>query len=108
MLKPIDHQNIVIRIIGFSALTPAHITLVAQSYGLPLNLDTIATTCHHLRDESVLKRQPSGAFALTGLGEVCLANTPPIDSYYVPSAQEEIERNDAMFAAIQGESHAPQ
>ena len=106
MLKPIDHQNIVIRVIGMAALTPAHITLVAQSYGLPLNLDTIATTCHHLRDDSVLVRHPNGAFALTGLGEVCLANTPLIESYYVPASQEEIERNDAMLAAIQGDQHA--
>lgn len=66
----------------------------------------IAITCEHLRDESVLARHPNGAYSLTGLGEVCLANTPPMERYYVPSSQEEIERNDAMLAAIQGEKHA--
>ena len=106
MLKPIDHQNITIRVIGTAALTPAHITLVAQSYGLTVNLDTIATTCHHLRDEAVLRRQPNGAYSLTGLGEVCLANTPPMERYYVPPFQEGAELNDDMLEAIQGDCHA--
>lgn len=86
MLKPIDHQNIVIRIIGMSACTPRHITTVAQSYGLDISLYTITSTCHFLCAERVLALQPNGVYALTGLGEICLPNTPMMDSYYALSA----------------------
>lgn len=88
MLKPIDHQNIVIRLIGMSECTPTHITQLAHSWGLPVCCTDMAITCEHLRDESVLVRHPNGAYSLTGLGEVCLANTPPMERYYVPPFRE--------------------
>ncbi|MBS3670176.1 hypothetical protein [Vreelandella boliviensis] len=82
VLKPIDHQNIVIRLLGMSSSNPAHLTALAHSYKLPVSLHEIRVACDALVEQEFVERAPGFAYRLTAFGTVELPAVPLLESYY--------------------------
>lgn len=86
VLKPIDQQNIVIRLLGMSSSNPAHLTALAHSYKLPVSLQQIRVACDALVEQEFVERAPGHAYRLTASGTVELPAVPLLESYYTASA----------------------
>ncbi|MGP9696201.1 hypothetical protein ACT3UG_01180 [Halomonas sp. AOP27-A1-34] len=82
VLKPVDHQNIVIRLLGMSSSNPAHLTALAHSYKLPVSLHEIRVACDALVEQEFVERAPGFAYRLTAFGTFELPAVPLLESYY--------------------------
>ncbi|MBZ5489164.1 hypothetical protein HW452_16715 [Halomonas aquamarina] len=52
MLKPVDHQNIVLRLLGRTGpAAPEYLTTLAHGHGLPVSLHQIRVACDALVEE---------------------------------------------------------
>lgn len=82
-LKPIDHQNIVLRLLARSASCDAqHLATLAQAYKLPISLHQVRLACDELVAQRFVWRTPYG-YRLTTWGERELPALPLLESYYV-------------------------
>ena len=91
-LKPIDHQNIVIRLLGMTSCNAAHLTTLAHSYKLPVSLHEIRVACDALVEQEFVERAPGHAYRLTAFGKVELPAVPLLESYYVESRHRTVCR----------------
>lgn len=83
ILKPVDHQNIVLRLLARSAACDAqHIATLAQAYKLPVSLHQIRVACDALCDQQFVCRAING-YRLTTWGECELPAVPLLESYYI-------------------------
>lgn len=80
MLNPIDHQNIVIRLLGMTSCNAAHLTTLAHSYNLPVSLHQVRVACDALVSQAFCTRGVLG-YQLTAWGEGELAAVPLLGSY---------------------------
>lgn len=101
-LKPIDHQNIVLRLLGMSSCNPAHLTALAHAHKLPLSLHQIRVACDALLEEQFIERAGGDAYRLTAFGTVELPAVPLLEGYY--TGRREDSEQAAMFrsALIKG------
>ncbi|CDG54546.1 MULTISPECIES: hypothetical protein [Halomonadaceae] len=101
-LKPIDHQNIVLRLLGMSSSSPAHLTALAHSYKLPVSLHEIRVACDALVEQEFVERAPGYAYRLTAFGTVELPAVPLIESYYtMPRQRTEPKVGDSVWRAAE-------
>lgn len=86
-LKPIDHQNIVLRLLARTAASDAqHLATLAQAYKLPVSLHQIRVACDELVAQRFVGRTPYG-YRLTTWGERELPALPLLESYYTASSK---------------------
>jgi len=89
-LKPIDHQNIVLRLLGMSSSNPSHLTALAHAHKLPVSLHEIRVACDALLEQQFVERAEGYAYRLTPFGTVELPAVPLLESYYMaPTAIRE-------------------
>lgn len=81
-LKPIDHQNIVLRLLGMSSSNPQHLTVLAHAHNLPVSLHQIRVACDALLEQQFTERADGYAYRLTPWGETELPAVPLLESYY--------------------------
>ena len=82
ILKPIDHQNIVLRLLARSAACDAqHIATLAQAYKLPVSLHQIRVACDELCEQQFVARTIHG-YRLSYWGARELPALPLLESYY--------------------------
>lgn len=81
-LKPIDHQNIVIRLLGMTSCNVPHLTTLAHAYKLPVSLHQIRVACDALLEQEFVERAPGYAYRLTTAGTIELPAVPLLESYY--------------------------
>ena len=81
-LKPVDHQNIVLRLLGMSSSNPSHLTALAHAYKLPVSLHEIRIACDALLEQQCIERAGGYAYRLTAHGAVELPAVPLLESYY--------------------------
>lgn len=85
-LKPIDHQNITLRLLARSAACDAqHLATLAHAYKLPMSLHQVRVACDELCEQQFVARTISG-YRLTTWGECELPAVPLLESYYTASA----------------------
>jgi len=85
-LKPIDHQNIVLRLLARSSACDAqHLTTLAQAYKLPVSLHQVRVACDALVEQQFVARTIHG-YQLTTWGECELPAVPLLESYYLAPA----------------------
>ena len=85
-LKPIDHQNIVLRLLARSASCDAqHLTALAHAHKLPVSLHQVRLACDDLCEQQFVARTIQG-YRLTTWGECELPSVPLLESYYVAPA----------------------
>ena len=92
-LNPIDHQNIVLRLLARSAACDAHhVATLAQAYKLPISLHQVRVACDELVAQRFVGRTPYG-YRLTTWGERELPDVPLLESYYsmTPKQAEHLE-----------------
>ena len=83
-LKPIDHQNIVLRLLARTApSTPQYLSTLAQTYNLPLSLHQVRVAGDELVEQQLVERCPGYAYRLTVYGARELPALPLLESYYV-------------------------
>lgn len=83
ILKPIDHQNIVLRLLARSAACDAqHLATLAQAHKLPVSLHQVRVACDELCEQQFVSRTITG-YRLTTHGECELPAVPLLESYYV-------------------------
>ena len=82
ILKPIDHQNIVIRLLGMTSCNAPHLTTLAHAHKLPVSLHEIRVACDALVEQQFVERAPGHAYRLTAFGTVELPAVPLLESYY--------------------------
>jgi hypothetical protein len=81
-LKPIDHQNIVLRLLARTAASDAqHLSTLAHAYKLPVSLHQVRVACDELLDQNFVFRTPYG-YRLTTWGECEVPALPLLESYY--------------------------
>lgn len=85
-LKPVDHKNIVIRLLGMATCNAAHLTTLAHSHRLPVSLHQIRVACDALVEQEFVERAPGHAYRLTAAGTVELPAVPLLESYYTAGA----------------------
>lgn len=86
ILKPIDHQNIVLRLLARSAACDAqHIATLAHAYKLPVSLHQVRVACDELVTQQFVARTIKG-YQLTTHGECELPALPLLESYYIAPA----------------------
>ena len=86
ILKPIDHQNIVLRLLARSASCDAqYLTALAHAHKLPVSLHQVRVACDALCEQRFVGRTPYG-YRLTYQGERELSAVPLLESYYVAPA----------------------
>lgn len=86
ILKPIDHQNIVLRLLARTApCDPQHIATLAQAYKLPVSLHQVRVACDELCEQQFVARTING-YRLTTWGECELPAVPLLESYYIAPA----------------------
>ncbi|AYF35651.1 hypothetical protein CUU95_18335 [Vreelandella alkaliphila] len=86
ILKPVDHQNIVLRLLARSAACDAqHIATLAHSYKLPVSLHQVRVACDELVEQQFVARTIKG-YQLTTHGECELPALPLLESYYIAPA----------------------
>ncbi len=82
-LKPIDHQNIVLRLLSRSAACDAqHLATLAQAHKLPVSLHQVRVACDELCEQQFVARTITG-YRLTTHGECELPAVPLLESYYI-------------------------
>lgn len=85
-LKPIDHQNIVLRLLSRTAASDAqHLATLAHAYKLPVSLHQIRVACDELVEQQFVARTIKG-YRLTTHGECELPALPLLESYCVAEA----------------------
>lgn len=106
MLKPVDHQNIMLRLIGIGSVTETYLVGRVHGYCLPLQLHDVRLACDALVSAGLARRTATGEVALTSAGSQERARVPMIAHYVTCGGAdtEAAERNDAMLIAIRGES----
>ncbi|MEH6641418.1 hypothetical protein [Vreelandella glaciei] len=83
-LKPIDHQNIVMRLMARTApSTPAHLTTLAHAHKLPVSLHQVRVACDALVEQQFAERYAGYAYRLTVYGARELPALPLLGSYYI-------------------------
>jgi len=101
-LNPIDHQNIVLRLLGMSSSNPAHLTTLAHAYKLPVSLHEIRVACDALVEQEFVERAPGFAYRLTAFGTVELPAVPLLESYYtMPRQRTEPKVGDSAWRAAE-------
>ncbi|UQI42503.1 hypothetical protein [Vreelandella venusta] len=86
ILNPVDHQNIVLRLLARSAACDVqHIATLAQAYKLPVSMHQIRVACDELVAQRFVGRTPYG-YRLTTCGERELPALPLLESYCVAEA----------------------
>ena len=85
-LKPIDHQNIVLRLLARSASCDAqHLATLAHAHKLPVSLHQVRVACDELCEQQFVARTITG-YRLTTHGECELPDVPLLESYYIAPA----------------------
>lgn len=85
-LNPIDHQNIVLRLLARSAACDAQrLATLAQAYKLPVSLHQVRVACDALVEQQFVARTITG-YRLTTHGECELPGVPLLESYYIAPA----------------------
>lgn len=85
-LKPVDHQNIVLRLLARSSACDAqHLATLAQAYKLPVSLHQVRVACDDLCEQQFVSRTIKG-YRLTTWGECELPAVPLLESYYIAPA----------------------
>lgn len=85
-LKPIDHQNIVLRLLARTAPSdPQHIATLAHAHRLPVSLHQVRVACDELCEQQFVARTIQG-YRLTTWGECEVPAVPLLESYYTASA----------------------
>lgn len=108
ILKPVDHQNIALRLIGMATCTPEHITQLAQAHNLPVSLTDMRRACDELATQEFAGRLPGNRFTLTTWGIMELPDVPLLTSYHLPCDDERADREASMIVAIEGDRHDAQ
>lgn len=86
-LKPIDHQNIVLRLLARSSACDAqHLTTLAQAHKLPVSLHQVRVACDELVEQRFVERCSGYAYRLTFYGARELPAVPLLESYYIAPA----------------------
>lgn len=85
-LKPVDHQNIVIRLLGMTSCNAPHLATLAHAHKLPVSLHEIRVACDALVEQEFVERAPGHAYRLTAFGTVELPAVPLLESYYTAGA----------------------
>ena len=83
-LKPIDHQNIVLRLLSRTGpSTPMHLVALSQAHNLPMSLHQTRVACDALVEQQFAERSAGYAYRLTAWGAEELPVVPLLGSYYV-------------------------
>ena len=86
-LKPIDHQNIVLRLLARSAACDAqHLATLAHAHKLPVSLHQVRVACDALVEQQFAERSSGYAYRLTLYGARELPALPLLESYYIAPA----------------------
>lgn len=87
ILKPIDHQNIVLCLLARSAACDAqHLTALAHAHKLPVSLHQVRVACDALVEQQFVARTIKG-YQLTTHGEREVPAVPLLESYYTASSK---------------------
>lgn len=85
-LNPIDHQNIILRLLARSAACDAqHLATLAHAYKLPVSLHQVRVACDELVTQQFVARTIKG-YRLTTYGRCELPAVPLLESYYIAPA----------------------
>lgn len=86
-LKPIDHQNIVLRLLARSTACDAqHLATLAHAHKLPVSLHQVRVACDELVEKRFVERCSGYAYRLTVYGARELPALPLLESYYLAPA----------------------
>lgn len=85
-LKPVDHQNIVLRLLARSLTCDAqHLAALAHAHNLPVSLHQVRVACDELCAQRFAVRT-NGGYRLAPRGQRELPALPLLESYCVAEA----------------------
>lgn len=86
-LKPIDHQNIVLRLLSRTGpSTTQHLAALAHAHKLPVSLHQVRVACDALVEQQFAERSSGYVYRLTVDGARELPALPLLGSYYIGGA----------------------